>query len=133
MILADRGLQLNRSGVGQEVAQSPPAPPLASRKGFEPLTYGLGNRCSILLSYREAGGHALRCGGRLSAPAWQGHSAPCAELQSAGGPALPGRLAEPGEIEAIDIAQQVDEAERLEFGGGAALLAAGAGGVAHGA
>lgn len=26
---------------------------LASRKGVEPLTYGLGNRCSILLSYRD--------------------------------------------------------------------------------
>ena len=23
---------------------------MASRKGFEPLTYGLGNRCSILLN-----------------------------------------------------------------------------------
>ena len=28
---------------------------VVSRKGFEPLTYGLGNRCSILLSYRDIG------------------------------------------------------------------------------
>lgn len=28
---------------------------MASRKGFEPLTPGLGNLCSILLSYREVG------------------------------------------------------------------------------
>ena len=26
---------------------------MASRKGFEPLTPGLGNLCSILLSYRD--------------------------------------------------------------------------------
>ena len=30
---------------------------LASRKGFEPLTPGLGNLCSILLSYRELDGY----------------------------------------------------------------------------
>lgn len=29
---------------------------VASRKGIEPLTPGLGNLCSILLSYREAAG-----------------------------------------------------------------------------
>lgn len=27
---------------------------MASRKGIEPLTPGLGNLCSILLSYRDA-------------------------------------------------------------------------------
>ena len=36
---------------------------MASRKGFEPLTPGLGNLCSIQLSYRDAAGIAIaRCG-----------------------------------------------------------------------
>jgi hypothetical protein len=29
---------------------------LAARKGLEPLTFALGKRCSILLSYRADGG-----------------------------------------------------------------------------
>ena len=38
---------------------------LASRKGIEPLTPGLGNLCSILLSYRE-----VRAGGVRASAAY---------------------------------------------------------------
>ena len=48
--------QFDRCGAGKDrlgPVQSSQSKPLASRKGFEPLTPGLGNLCSILLSYRD--------------------------------------------------------------------------------
>jgi hypothetical protein len=41
---------------------------MATRKGLEPLTSGLGNRCSILLSYRAAHRAAIASASGFSQP-----------------------------------------------------------------
>jgi endonuclease YncB( thermonuclease family) len=64
------GLSRNRAAAQFAVAVSRSSPLwvgkrlriLASRKGIEPLTPGLGNLCSILLSYRDAADASAACG-----------------------------------------------------------------------
>ncbi len=41
-------------GAGSEARDWVVGPRMAARKGLEPLTFALGKRCSILLSYRAA-------------------------------------------------------------------------------